>query len=207
MPMSVKIEPINRDIVLFLADMSPDARSNALADFARTEIASARAQNIRVLGPIPRERTFVDGRLDAPLESVRPDGVIHSEFELIKEVLDYIADQLDAASPVLTGRYQRSHIMLADGLEVLSGEQAPDAEEYIFVNTQPYTRKLERGASSQAPDGIYQVVAMLARRKFGEVARITFSYRTVTGGAIVSGRAGNRAENRNPAIVVRLVAR
>ena len=85
----------------------------------------------------------------------------------------------------------------------------------MFLNTQPYARKIEgyRGlggvvhrapSSPQAPDGVYQAVATLAQRKFGNVAKITFSYRTAIGGEIIGGKAGDRSKLRNPAIVVRL---
>jgi hypothetical protein len=73
------------------------------------------------------------------------------------------------------------------------------AEEYTFINTVPYARKIERGSSRQAPDGVYQAVANLARRKFTKLAKITFSYRTVLGGT------GGAKSERNPAIIVRIV--
>jgi hypothetical protein len=70
------------------------------------------------------------------------------------------------------------------------------AQQYVFVNTDPYARKIEGTkqkppSSPQAPDGVYQAVATLAR-KFSNLAKITFSYQTVAGG------------ERNPAIIVRL---
>ena len=98
-------------------------------------------------------------------------------------------------SPRLTGHYASSHVLFADGAETSVNNPAP-AEEYVFVNTTPYARKLEgtKGrppSSPQAPDGVYQAVATLAR-KFSNVAKVTFSYRTVAGG------------ERNPAIIVKL---
>ena len=95
-------------------------------------------------------------------------------------------------SPVLTGRFAKSHELFADGVDTENPNIAPPAEEYVFLNTQPYARKIERGRSPQAPDGVYQAVATLAQRRFGNIARITFSYREVRGG------------ERNPAIIVRL---
>jgi hypothetical protein len=86
--------------------------------------------------------------------------------------------------------------LLADGAEVdPSGANVPPADEYVFINTVPYARRIERGSSSQAPDGVYQAVAMLARGRFGNIARITYSFRTVSSG---------KKSERNPAVVVRL---
>ena len=69
------------------------------------------------------------------------------------------------------------------------------ADEYVFINTVPYARKIERGSSSQAPDGVYQAVAMLARDRFGNVARITY---------LVPDLSKRERSERNPAVIVRL---
>jgi hypothetical protein len=52
------------------------------------------------------------------------------------------------------------------------------------VNTQPYARKIERGHSKQAPNGVYETVAHLAARRFGNMARIRFGYRSPLFGSI-----------------------
>ena len=150
---------------------------------------------------------YVDNREGAPLTSVKPDGVIRAEFQLVNEALAWINTQLQMHSPVLTGRYAKSHELFADGVDTENPNAAPPAEEYVFLNIQPYARKIEdkRGhCRSQAPDGVYQAVATLAQRRFGNVAKITFSYRTAIGGEIIGGKAGDRSELRNPAIIVRL---
>lgn len=203
MVMTFKFEPINRDIQLFLDDLSPRQRSMRFAEMAAEQIADANKINARALGTVPPYTTSVDGTAGAPLSSVKPDGVIFTEWELLLDVLAYIATNLIRFSPVKTGRYQKSHVLLADGiplnlLDTPSVVPQTIAEEYIFINVVPYARKIERGLSQQAPDGVYQAVANMARRKFSKVARITFSYRTILGGA------GARSE-RNPAIVVRIV--
>jgi hypothetical protein len=70
------------------------------------------------------------------------------------------------------------------------------ASRYEFVSTVPYARKIERGLSPQAPDGVYQVVAVLAQKRFGNVARIRFSYRALPG-----------VEGRQPAIIIQIGGR
>lgn len=204
MAVSVKLEPISRDIAVFLDDIAPKGRN--IAPFARALIQEAKDQNRRVLGVEPPSKTFVDGRLGAPLESVNPiSGTIVVEFELVGDVLRYIGEQLVIHSPHLTGRYERSHKLFADGIEVEpSSVLTTFADEWVFINTQPYARKIERGSSSDAPDGVYQAVAVLARRRFGNIAKIGFTYRGIIGGVSAGGRAGNRSENRNPAITVKL---
>ena len=216
MALKTRVQPIARDFELMMAeDLGPKARSAMLAAFAAETIEEAKTQNKQVLGAVPPYEVYVDGREGAPLTSVKPDGIIRAEFQLVNEVLVWISTQLQMHSPVLTGRYAKSHELFADGVDTENPNAAPPAEEYVFLNTQPYARKIEgyRGlggvvhrapSSPQAPDGVYQAVATLAQRRFGNVAKITFSYRTAIGGEIIGGKAGDRSQLRNPAIVVRL---
>lgn len=205
MALSTRVQPISRDLeLLFAQDLSPQARSQQLAAFAGETIEDAKETNRRVLGVVPPYTVTVDGREAAPLASVKPDGVVRAEFELVNEALAWINTQLQMHSPVLSGRYAKSHELFADGVDTENPNNAPPAQEYVFLNIQPYARKIERGLSSQAPDGVYQAVATLAQRRFGNVAKITFSYRTAIGGSVVGGRAGDRSDMRNPAIIVRM---
>jgi len=188
-------------------------------------IEEAKAQNARVLGRVPPYTVSVDGRLGAPLTSVRPDGgVIFAEFELVFEALQWIQDMLRKYSPVKRGRYRDSHVLIADGDAVDTGKVPPVASEYVFVSVVPYARKIEYGQSSQAPDGVYQVVATMAASssKFGNVAKIKFGYRTPlfgdidkwasspAGAAWARSKRGGRKElhaewlRRQPAIIVTL---
>ena len=216
MALKTRVQPISRDLDLFLSeDLGSKARSAMLAAFAAETIEEAKAQNKQVLGVVPPHEIYVDGREGAPLASVKPDGTIRAEFQLVNEALAWISTQLQMHSPVLTGHYASSHELFADGVDTENPNAAPPAEEYVFLNTQPYARKIEgyRGlagvvhrapSSPQAPDGVYQAVATLAQRRFGNVAKITFSYRTAIGGDIIGGKAGDRSKLRNPAIIVRL---
>lgn len=197
MAIKTRVQPISRELELFLSeDLGAKARSAMLAAFAAETIEEAKAQNKAVLGSVPPYEVYVDGAEGAPLTSVKPDGVIRAEFELINEALIWIYQQLETHSPRLTGEYASSHVLLADGVEV-SPTNPPPAAEYAFVNTTPYARKIEGTkkrppSSPQAPDGVYQAVATLAK-KFSNVAKISFTYVNVPGG-----------ERHQPAIIVRL---
>lgn len=206
MALTSRIEPIRKDVEVFIADLRGPAAAEQFREFARQEIEEAKQINRSVLGRVPPFQMYIDGSKSSSLASVKGSSTILVEFELIAEALIWIAEQLEKFSPVKSGRYKRSHVLLADGSEVEVSAQIRLAEEYVFINTVPYARKIERGASSEAPNGVYQAVAALARGRFGNLARISYGFRTVIGGSIVGGRAGNRASNRNPAIIVRLRA-
>lgn len=210
MSVKTRIDPIDRDIAVMFSDvLSPQARSSLFAAFARDQIDEARQINRKALGGEAPYSVYVDGREGAPLSAVKPDGVILAEWHFVTEVLVWINTQLQLHSPVLSGRYAKSHELFSDGVDTENPNNSPIAQEYVFTNIQPYARKIEGDAirppqSPQAPDGVYQAVAVLARQRFGNVVKVDFTYRTAIGGSIVGGRAGDRSSMRNPAIVVRL---
>jgi hypothetical protein len=172
------------DLLVFVDDvLSPQAQSQAIADVAQQTLREAETQNAQALGHRTEHKTFVDGRPNAPLESVRPDGgVIVFEFQLVDDTLAWIADQLVTHSPRRSGAFAASHILLADGKEA-DPKNPPPAAEYVFLSPLPYARPLERGHSRQAPNGVYEVVAAMARRRFGNQASVEFTYRPAPGGS------------------------
>lgn len=231
MAVRIKVDPLNLNYDLLLsATLSPQEQTQIFAEYAQQVIDEAAAQNAKVLGRTPPYTVAVDGREGAPLNSVKVGGIIFAEFELAFEALDWIAQKLREFSPVgkppkdpHPGLYKASHVLFADNEAVDDGAVPPIASEYAFINIQPYARKIERGLSSQRPEGVYQAVAqMAATSKFGNVVKVKFGYRTPLFGAIdewassssaralaARKRKGNKefhAEwlRRQPAIIVTL---
>jgi hypothetical protein len=192
MTVRMRLEPIQRELSLLLPEAFSDAeKSRALAEFAGRQIEEIDTSNARITGHRLPYDVWVDGREGAALTSVRPLGRIEAEWTFYEEMLRWIDIQLISHSPVGTppkdphpGLYMQSHELTADGQLVDRAQPMPMAEEYAFVNTQPYARKIERGHSSQAPNGVYETVAHLASRRFGNMARIRFGYRSPLFGSI-----------------------
>lgn len=200
--LTIKADPIDKDVdLLFSETLSPAARSRLLALAAKDELKDAEETNRNVLGRVPPHKTFVDGSEGLPEERVKPDGAIVYEFQLDAEVLQYISDMLRKYSPVGAagdrhpGLYKKSHAIFADHVEVPPGAVIPPAQTYTFVNLLPYARKIETGESPMAPEGVYEVVAAMARSRFSKIARIVFTYQAAIA-------AGSKRQTRNPAIVV-----
>lgn len=222
---------------LISRDLSPEAQQRAFAGFAREKLAEAIEINRQATGRAVPFEQVVDGVKGAALESVKPDGGrILFLFDVdANEMLTWISDQLVKHAPRLTGRYIDSFRLFAGGRELAPGAPLPQGDvEIVFLNVQPYARRIERGWSDQAPDGVFQAVAALARAHFGNRAFIKFSFRAfgefgivpyVPKGrrsAIVRGERGRFAKGsavrvddlasaaaaeraaRTPAIVVRL---
>jgi hypothetical protein len=175
MRISTKVEAFERE--LFVAG---DAAT--LAAIAAQEIAAAERQNRNVLGRAIEHDTFVDGVEGAALAAVKTGGTIVAEFHLGTEVIAYVFDKVLAASPRRTGRFRASQRIYADGVEVDSPEAAAGAAEVVITSVVPYARKIERGQSQDAKDGVYESVALMASRRFGNLARIKFTFRSPLGG-------------------------
>ncbi|MBS7542524.1 hypothetical protein [Ancylobacter oerskovii] len=199
MAVRTRIEPIDRDTrAIIAADLSPEAQSQALAAFANEQLAEAQQMNTAALGYLPAHTTYVDGAEGRPVADVKPDGSVVFVFDLVDDALTWIGEQLVKHSPVLRGTYAASHVLLADGVEVTPGEPIPAAEVYVFINSQPYARKIEKGLSQQAPHGVYEAVAVLAAQRFGNVVRIGFTWRSLVGGAVSAWAATTKMEPRRP---------
>jgi hypothetical protein len=96
-----------------------------------------------------------------------------------------------------SGRYANSHVLFADGAQVSDPKRTrrrPGIRDHEFA---AYARKIEGTEHSggkrppqsrQAPNGVYNVVADMLNKRYGNVARIRFSYRTASGGSIWAAR-------------------
>lgn len=184
MAVSTRLLPIERDIALIVdGDLSQEAQGQQLAAYAREAFDEAAAINRAALGYDPAQQLVVDGAPAASLTGLRGDSTAQVMFSLLTDVIEWIDAQLILNSPVRSGRYARSHILLADGVEV-DITAPPPAESYTIINEQPYARKIERGSSSMAPSGVYEAVAVLARRRFGNICHVSFRYVSLQGGAV-----------------------
>ncbi len=219
MALKVRIDPIERDIAAMIrADLSPQSQAREAAAFARSGIEEASRINRQILGRDPPLTVTVDGRKNAPLDSVKPNGgTIIAEWELIESVLAWIGDELVKRSPRVSGDYIKGHTLFVDGLEVRPGGRIPPGEEYVFTNTVPYARKLEVGKTKsgrafviQVPNRIYEHTAKDARSMFRDQADIRFAFREFVGGYRLKRSVGRSKGRRAgdaltaPAIIVRL---
>lgn len=195
MAISTRITPMDRQIDLIISTtLSKEARSAKLAAFARDKLAEAQTAHRAAGGRVPPHETIVDQRRGALVESVKAEGEIVFEFELLTAAVLGILDMLQKASPVLTGDYRRAHAVFADGVEVAPGALTAGASEFVILSASPYARPIERGISKAAPAGVYQVAAVLAQRRYGNIAKIRFSFRSALG--------GNARADRAPAIII-----
>lgn len=183
---SARLQPLSRELELAVRDdLSPQARSQLIAEVARGDIAEIDQTNDAAVGTDVQYRTFVDGSASNRFEAVDPDhGTIAATWDLGTDVVAVIGDMLRQHSPVGTGRdphpglYKSSHILFADGVEVKGSDPSLTAKEWAYISGVPYARKIEK----RQADGVYESVATLARQRFGNIAKITFAFRSLAEG-------------------------
>lgn len=225
MAVVTKFRPMDRDVLFSGAGLSEQEMAGALAAFARDEIQAAERQNETALGRAVSHETAVDGVRGAGLAQVKARSTIVATFDLGSDVVTWVFQEAVRHAPVLSGAFRRSIRIYEDGAEVAGPDAvSPNADEVVITSVAPYARKLEGGAgkkymSAQASDGVFEAVAALAAKRYGNQAKIRFSYRSPTGG--VSGletwARGNAAKQdgaarqrrqyqrntRQPAIIIR----
>lgn len=180
-----RLDPIARDIAVMVDEaLSPKAQEELLVGAAQAALTEAQETNRAALGYVPDHDTFIDGAKRTALTGITARSIVLFEFHLLVDVITWIDEQLILHSPVKTERYARSHQWFADDVAFDNPYSPPPAESYIVLNAQPYARKIERGQSSQAPAGVYEAVATLAARRFGNIAHTRFTYRSFPGGAV-----------------------
>jgi hypothetical protein len=204
MGVSVRVQPFERDIQLLINEtLSPSAQSREFGKAARQIIEQIDTQNDAAMKRDVKYETFVDGKQSAALETAK--RVIVAEWALGDTMFRDIMKMLREKAPVLDGTYRDSIELFADGVIVAVDGTIPQAAEYFFASTVPYARKIEKGRSNQAPDGVFEAISALANKRFGNIARIKFGFRSIQGGAIGQWAgsakvvAAQKIRNRNAA--------
>jgi hypothetical protein len=172
-------------------------------------VALAKREHGKVMQTAPRPERFVrtvDGVRSAREEQVRADGTIIYVYPRLDEVVQAAMDLLFELSPVLSGAYRMGHTLFVNGVEASNLAGWDGQGEILISNVLPYSRKIELGKMTMrvpGSDHVYEQAEFALRQRFGNQARIVFSYRGLMGGSVLTTRAGgNKSEYRYPALVI-----
>lgn len=154
---------------------------------------------------------ITDGVLRRDFAQVKPFGKIEFVARAnLLEIVQWIMAELFRRSPVKTGRYRQSHILLINGVEARGNwgvalQQAKAGDRIQVVNSQPYARKLEgatanrktgRGkrkpTSRQAPGGIYRPTLSALIQRWGKTILADYTMVKLNLGVKVWGDQGGR---------------
>ena len=152
---------------------------------------------------------ITDGVLRRDPNQVKPFGKI--EFVARTTIADAVLwalDELRKKSPVLTGRYAASHIVMVNGAEVQGNirvalMKVKSGDHVQIVNPQPYARKIEsatasrktgrqkrRALSRKAPGGVYRPVLRALLQRYSKSIFVDFKYVKLNSGVKVWGLQG-----------------
>jgi len=128
-----------------------------LPESRQRQIAADYARGIRdgliAAGRAPRRfTTEVDGREGAAEETVRLDGGhIVYRFSSLAGAVQFALDYLRERSPVLTGEFQRSWMVLVNGSPWRQPmEEIPGDADVTVTNDRPFARLMEVGSNGRA---------------------------------------------------------
>lgn len=178
--------------------------------------ARAVAERDRVLAEakpaVPVITTFVDGRAGAPLETAR--DVILFRFAYQAEAVDAAITMLVQTAPYSPDHhnnlpyYRDDFALFVNDEEVPIDSVIPPNATVTITNLIAFARKIEKGSSIQAPDGVFQQVARLLKQRFGNSMDIRFGYLPFPGqgpAGPASRRGGKRSRGQDdsfPSIVI-----
>lgn len=180
------------------------ARANTAAETQKILVSVAKREHANVMKADPQPASFerfVDGSKGALEESVSEFGNITYVYARINEIVNYIMDTLFDLSPVLSGEYRQSHTIFLNGVAVTNLEAWKPNDVVTITNPMPYARKIEFGHMSMRVSGttkIYERVRRRAKRRFGNIAKITFTHQQLSGVAVSHARG--KPDYRFPAI-------
>lgn len=183
--MARRIVMTARDVQLATASIAPENIAKELARFARSSLRDVIAAN----EASPIYDTYVNGRIGADEDSVVPPGPILYEFSYWEPIIKFALAYLAKRSPVKTGRYQSSHIVMLGSQVISPDTQISAGEEVTIVDTQPYARKIEVGHMLMSvPDGVYQDARREVGRQFSGQVKVDFRMVSLPNGYILKGR-------------------
>jgi hypothetical protein len=195
-------------------------------------IDTAKREHSRIMTTDPKPTRFVrtvDGIAGAREEAVKVNGRIVYRYPRLEEIVRAAMDLLFELSPVLSGEYRRAHTIFVGGAAASDLSAWDGTGEVVITNPLPYSRKIEAGKMKMrvlGTDHIYEQAEFLLRQRFGNQARIKFTYRGIVGGGMVDamalpisarrrgkngrfeksgGHAHNRPNNRFPALEIEAI--
>lgn len=173
-------------------------QSILLSVFQKTEVATRKAllgqvriekarvlseQSARSGGITPLLITLVDGRRDEALSTVQANSTIVLDWNYLPEIARRTYDALVERSPRLTGKYIAGLLTFIDQEPGDLSLITTDTEQIQIVASVDYARRLEIGKDRSGQPWVKEVAphiveetAIIAQRKFGKLAKVSFNY-------------------------------
>lgn len=161
----------DQEIRMASAGFGPEDINRALAEFARAEL-----RKVQLAGASRSYQLYVNGRPASSEYEVIAPGPIVYQFSLWSEIVAFAIAELQRRSPVRSGRFRNSFIVLVDGKLFDPASDVPATSEVIITNFQPYIRKAEAGLLGTKRFAIFDGTKRALARRFGNEGRASFGY-------------------------------
>jgi len=167
-----RIPSFDRQIEVMLAAAREQVQE-ALVEVVEHELDRVKAES----NPSSYDQ-FIDGVKDRAIEQIQPFGEAVFRFYYGREVIAFALEMLRALSPVLKGDYKRSHEVYVDGALTQDWRNIGVSQRVVITSSLAYSRKVEVGWQEHEHPGyaVYQHVAESLRRRYGNVARVTYQW-------------------------------
>jgi hypothetical protein len=179
-----KLKAWQQSILTDVSNKTDAAARAALRRQAAIEKARVLAEQTARSGGIePLLRQLVDGKEDKTLATVRANSIIVLDWTYTPEVARRTYAALIDRSPKESGDYVRGLLIFVDEEPAGFDAITLNTREVRFVASVDYARRLEVGHDASGQPWVKQVAphiveetAIVANRKFGNLARITYNY-------------------------------
>lgn len=203
---SVKLQAFERQLSVATQNIIGEPRRQALVVYANSLLAETLAEQRARSGIAPAYEQRVDGRLGAPLESLKNGSIVRWDFRYLQEIVAFALAFARERSPVASGAYRNAWFALVDGAQVPL-EKIGAAASVTITNDKPYARKIEVGAMTlRVPPGIVEQTRKAVQRRYSNVVSAELRYIRLAGGYVLKGghRKGRRAGDplTYPALVI-----
>lgn len=197
MKITGSLQAVRQVITVDWKNHSQEQAKRHLINTARYGIQGILNDQTVVVGSRPGVTVYANHPGNANLESVVLPGPIVALFDHRAAIAKMAVLELRAASPVVSGQYRDSHIILLNGAPVATLPPTLKAsDEIVIVNPLPYARRVEIGKTTAGRDFVIQVPNRIYERtakqklipRFRNVADIRFGYMPLTGAHTVKGK-------------------
>lgn len=180
-----RLQSLQKDLQLAVADIAPEKIAAQLAAFARSELRNAIADG----EGSPIYDKFINGREGAEEESVVPPGPILYVFSWWDDIVKYALQYLVERSPEKSGRYKSSWQVMVNGQVVADPKTIPIQSVVTIINTQPYSRKIDVGHMQMSvPPFVVEDARTKVMSIFGNIITAKRIMISIPGGYVLKGR-------------------
>lgn len=195
---SAALQALRRTVTVDWRQHSQEQAKALLLRTAREGHARIMKEQSSRAGVIPEWDAYANTPGNTRLETVRLPGPIVYRYRYLRELVLALMRALQDASPVYTGAYKKAHTLYIDGRPAPLNTPIRAGQEVMISNPVPYARRLEIGKTEsgrdfliRVPNRIYERVAKGAvARRYGNTAKITFGYVTMSNAHVIKGGLG-----------------